>query len=197
MYPFVETIRIENGQMWHIPYHNARLNATRDFMGWSEPIDLATVIRTDFPQKRHKLRVVYGKEIGEWTCEPYIPRCIRSLKLVSDPNIRYAFKSTERTGLQQLFDKRGTCDEVLVVRNGLLTDTSIANIALFDGTHWFTPETPLLKGTMRQRLLDEGIVREACLLVTDLPSFSYLRLMNAMVDWGEWEIPVSQIFGDD
>ncbi|MBS6477374.1 MAG: glutamine-hydrolyzing GMP synthase, partial [Firmicutes bacterium] len=28
----------------------------------------------------------------------------------------------------------------------LLTDTSIANIALFDGKHWHTPQSPLLKG---------------------------------------------------
>ena len=37
-------------------------------------------------------------------------------------------------------------DEILITRNGLLTDTSIANIALFNGKEWHTPKHPLLKG---------------------------------------------------
>ena len=46
------------------------------------------------------------------------------------------------------------------VKNGRLTDTSYSNIALFDGNRWVTPAHPLLKGTMRQSLIDKGLLKE-------------------------------------
>ena len=51
-------------------------------------------------------------------------------------------------------------DDILIVKNGLLTDTSIANIALYDGNDWYTPLHPLLKGTKRAELLDKGVLKE-------------------------------------
>lgn len=95
--------------------------------------------------------------------------------------------------LNRLFSERGTCDDILIVKHGLLTDTSIANIALFDGTHWYTPRQPLLKGTKRAFLLDEGILMEKELRCEDLPAFSTIRLFNAMIEWGEMELPVQNI----
>ena len=50
-------------------------------------------------------------------------------------------------------------DEVIIEKNGYLTDTTIANIAFFDGKQWFTPEKPLLKGTMRAKLIEEGFLQ--------------------------------------
>ena len=79
------------------------------------------------------------------------------------------------------------------MKQGLLTDTSIANIALSDGTHWYTPAHPLLKGTKRAALLEEGILQEKDIRPEDLPSFSTVRLFNAMIDWGELELPVRNI----
>ena len=80
------------------------------------------------------------------------------------------------------------------MKQGLLTDTSIANIALSDGTHWYTPAHPLLKGTKRGSL---DWKKESCRKKTSdrktLPSFSTVRLFNAMIDWGELELPVRNI----
>lgn len=33
-------------------------------------------------------------------------------------------------------------DEILITRMAMLIDTSIANIALFNGKEWHTPQTP-------------------------------------------------------
>ena len=88
-----------------------------------------------------------------------------------------------------MFAQRGSCDDILIVRRHLLTDTSIANIALFDGKHWHTPQSPLLKGTKRAELLDKGILSERKIHVEDIPSYSTVRLFNAMIDWGELELP--------
>ena len=105
----------------------------------------------------------------------------------------YTYKSAGREPLNCLFALRGACDDILIVKQGLLTDTSIANIALSDGTHWYTPAHPLLKGTRRAALLEEGILQEKDIRPEDLPSFSTVRLFNAMIDWGELELPVRNI----
>ncbi len=59
-----------------------------------------------------------------------------------------------------------------------LTDTSYTNIALYDGEQWFTPSTPLLRGTMRQRLLDCGLLQEREIMVSDIPNYQYISLFN-------------------
>ncbi|WP_309546477.1 aminotransferase class IV [Hoylesella marshii] len=86
---------------------------------------------------------------------------------------------------------KGVCDDVLIVRNGLLTDTSYTNIALYDGYQWFTPATPLLEGTMRASLLDSGMLIEKDILLSDLPHYQYIALFNAMIDMGELVLPIS------
>ena len=143
---------------------------------------------------RHRLRIVYGRcGIEEVTCTPYILRPVRSLALISANDIGYTYKSADREALNQLFAQRGSCDDILIVRQRLLTDTSIANIALFDGKHWHTPQSPLLKGTKRAELLDKGILSERKIHVEDLPSYSTVRLFNAMTDWGELELSVRHL----
>ena len=62
--------------------------------------------------------------------------------------------------MNSLFQIRQDKDDILIVKNGLLTDTSIANIALYDGNDWYTPLHPLLKGTKRAELLDKGVLKE-------------------------------------
>ena len=104
-------------------------------------------------------------------------------------DIDYACKSTDRSALNRLFARRGAYDDILIVRRHLLTDTSIANIALFDGSHWHTPQHPLLKGTKRAELLDKGILTEKDIRMEELPAYSTIRLFNAMIDWGEAELP--------
>ena len=141
-----------------------------------------------------KLRFVYDKEgIHDITCTPYTCREIRSLHLVYDDNISYPYKSTDRSQLNELKKQQGDCDEILIVRDNHLTDTSYTNIALYDGEQWFTPSTPLLCGTMRQRLLDCGLLKECEIMVSDIPNYQYISLFNAMISLGEVILPVDKI----
>lgn len=67
---------------------------------------------------------------------------------------------------------------------GLLTDTSYSNIALFDGCHWVTPRQPLLRGTMRQSLLDDGVLTEQDIKAEDWNRYRQVSLVNAMMPLG-------------
>ncbi|MDQ1268165.1 MAG: 4-amino-4-deoxychorismate lyase, partial [Campylobacterota bacterium] len=82
-----------------------------------------------------------------------------------------------------LYAQRGECDDVLIVKNSLISDTTIANIAFFDSRRWVTPRAPLLKGTTRERLLRDGKIFEADIAINDLEKFSHVALMNAMIDF--------------
>ncbi len=97
----------------------------------------------------NRLRIVYGREIEEVTYTPYQMRQVNTLRLVVDDAVDYTYKSTDREGLNRLYARRDGADDVLIVKDGRLTDTSIGNVAFFDGQKWYTPLHPLLKGTMR------------------------------------------------
>lgn len=196
---FVETIRIDPRGVQHLEDHNTRLNDTRQhFWPGSERIRLEDWVHP--PQGGAgvtKCRVVYGQAgVVEVTYADYVLRPVHSLRLVAVGNeVDYAYKSTDRAVLNRLYAQRGAQDDVLVVKHGRLTDTSIANIALFDGTNWYTPRHPLLKGTRRADLLRQGLMQEADIRLEHLGAYTRIRLFNALIEWGALELPVSAIYG--
>lgn len=196
MYPFIETIRIEDGKIWNLPYHQERMNRTMAHF-WPETnvIDLKNALK-DAPltEEETKARVVYDKDgVKDVSFAPYHPLNIHSLKLVTCNDINYDYKSVDRSQLQKLKEQRGDCDEIVIVRNGLLTETSYSNIALFDDEHWYTPKQPLLKGTMRQSLIDQGILQECDLRLNDLVRFTKVSLINAMMPLGFLEVGIKNV----
>lgn len=118
----------------------------------------------------------------------YKMRQINSLEIMIDDSIDYSYKSTDRSCLDRLSERKTNADEILIIKNGLVTDTSYTNVALSDGTGWYTPCHPLLKGTMRQYLLDNHIISERDIKVEDLNRYKEIRLINAMIDFGKISI---------
>ena len=193
MCQFVETICIENGKPRNLSYHVQRLNLTmRTFFPESKAIGEHELL-TDIPnvQGLQKARVVYNENgITERSFAPYTIRKINSIAIVEGNDISYSWKSTDRTALMRLREKAPDYDEVIIIKNGCVTDTSYTNLCFFDGKEWLTPDTPLLRGTMRQKLLDEGIIREARILKSDLNKFQSVSLINAMMPLGELLFPL-------
>lgn len=156
----------------------------------SAPIDLRALISPQSLAGVYKCRVVYGKEIEEITYVPYQMRDISSLRLVVADTVDYTYKSTNRENLNALYAQRKTADDVLIVKDGCLTDTSIANVAFYDGKVWCTPSHPLLRGTKRAELLDKKIIVEKDIPQAHLGKYSKIMLFNAMIDWGCIILPV-------
>lgn len=191
---YIETIRIEGGKIYNLPYHNRRMNETRrNIFLASDKLDLSDYIHPETYQDRTKCRVVYEQEIVEVEYAPYFIRPVSSLHLVEDDTLCYQYKSTDRDALSKLFASRGVADDVFIVQDGLLTDTSICNIALWNGERWLTPSCPLLQGTKRASLMDEGVLFPSEIKVDDLKLYSRIRLFNAMIEFGEIEFPVGNI----
>jgi 4-amino-4-deoxychorismate lyase len=178
-----ETIRVAGGKPCHLAWHAARMNASRrELLGAADPIDLgaAVSVPVGLGGGVFRCRVVYARSIEEISFTPYDPKQVRSLTLVEGGGLSYAHKYTDRSGIGRLLAGVGT-DDILITRDGLVTDTSQANIAFFDGSKWLTPSFPLLPGTTRARLLDEGIIHPARIRADDLGRFSAAALMNAMI----------------
>ena len=188
MYPFVETIRVEEGVAHNIRYHQQRMARTmRRFCPGASGPSLATVLsRRDWPADiTWKVHVEYDASgITLVKADEYHIRHIISLRLVVCNDIGYAYKSADRRRLEALAAQRGEADEVVIVKNGLLTDTSYSNIALFDGSRWVTPRQPLLRGTMRQSLLDDGVLTEQDIKAEDWNRYRQVSLINAMMPLG-------------
>ena len=196
MYPFIETVCLEEGQIVRPLYHNARMNAVRrECFGALDNVRVEDIIDAAFrPLQRTRCRISYGAEVMGVEYFPYRLRRVQTVNLVSaEDGFDYHLKSADRSGLDALFALRGTADDVLIVRDSRITDTSIGNVALFDGERWFTPSSPLLKGTHRQFLLDEGRIFERNIRVKDLCNYSAVRIFNAMIHWSEVELPMSSV----
>jgi 4-amino-4-deoxychorismate lyase len=193
-----ETIRLQEGILQNLDYHSLRLNLSRKSLYNSlDNISLEKLIQipSDCKQGLFKCKVIYGKEgIKSVGLEPYTARKVNSLRLIEDNSILYEYKYTDRGSLTRLLTKRGNYDEILIVQKGFITDTSYSNIILFDGIKWFTPSTPLLRGTMRSFLLEKNLIEETKIRVNDLKNFQKARLINAMIPFESGkDIKIEQI----
>lgn len=189
---FLETICVVDGKFSRLPLHNARMSATcREVFGNDSPA--LTLTEKDVPQDlrrgKVKCRVVYGREIERIEFERYTPRCVRTLKVVHADNPDYHLKYADRCHLEELRRQRGDADEVLIVRNGLVTDTSYSNLLFRVGGKLLTPAKPLLKGVMRGWLLEQGMIEECdigeeMLLPDSGSGIGEVLMINAMLEPG-------------
>lgn len=173
---FFETIKIKNGRVYNQIYHQNRVDRTTKRFNIKQ-LDL---IRSDLDlSKDSRCKIVYGKEI-KISYSDLISRDIKKLKLIQS-DLDYTFKSTDRSDLDTIYKARSDCDDILIVKNGFITDTTIANIAFFDGVRWITPRVPLLKGTIRARLIAGSFLHPQTIKQSDLKPQWRVALMNAII----------------
>ena len=182
MSSFFETIKSVDGELFHMPYHQKRYESVLNSLGISELKNLKDYIEAP-KDGVYRCRVVYNPHAITVSYHKYKKREISSLKLIFNNDINYRVKTTNRDDIDSLYTKREDCDDILIIKNLLVTDTSIANIAFYKNGMWITPKSPLLKGTTRARLLDEGKLIESDIGVNELRSFSKVALLNAMIDF--------------
>ena len=181
---FIETICYEQGRFQRIDLHNERFNRTRQqFFGLQTPLQLELFLSVpaDLMDKTVKCTITYGTDIISIDYTLYQIRPINSLQMVVDDTIDYAYKFADRSKLNSLFNLRHQSDDIMIIKNGFITDTSYANIVLKKEGKWYSPSNSLLKGTRIDRYTREGIVTPALLRPSDLPLYSEARIVNAMI----------------
>ncbi|NNF36606.1 MAG: 4-amino-4-deoxychorismate lyase [Saprospiraceae bacterium] len=142
-----------------------------------------------------KCRIIYDNSIRNVEYELYSIKPIKTLKAIHC-DLDYSFKYADRESIRDLYDHRGECDDILMIKDGLLTDTSYGNIALLRNQKWYTPETPILEGTRRASLLHNRRILSKPIYLKEILQYSHLSIFNAMIPFGEIIIPVKSISVD-
>ena len=175
---FLETLLITD-KINNLTFHNNRMNKTRKYFFDANPLNLGEFIEI---RTNKRVRIVYDKDILQVEYFDLVPRRFEKLKIVHS-DIKYEFKSENRVELNNL--KIEGFDEVIIVKNGYITDTTISNLAFYNGKEWHTPNTPLLKGTKREELLKSGFLKEKTIKLTDLKNYQKIAMMNAILGFYE------------
>jgi len=190
-----ETIRITDGIACNLDLHEKRLNRSRlRLCGLSDELRLSGYIRVTEACRSgiFRCRLIYGAEVVSVEFTPYVPAAVKTLRLVQADTLTYDHKYLDRSSLAGLIN-RDLADDILIIKEGFVTDSSYANIVFTDGRKWVTPDTPLLSGTMRESLILHGIIEAERITVDDLGRFTHFRLINAMLGFDAPLLPVSSI----
>ena len=192
----LESIKLVDGAYHNLFYHEQRMNrAMKMLFGEEHWFVLADFLMN--MQKPgaglYKCRITYDDQSMDVQFIPYQTRQISRLRLVEDNGIEYDHKYADRKHIDQLFSLRQNCDDILVMKNGKVTDASYSNIVFRRKNSWVTPWSALLKGTMRQNLLEWNRIQEEDISVDDIKSFESFKLINAMLGFDGPEIDVSNI----
>jgi 4-amino-4-deoxychorismate lyase len=182
----IETLKISQGQIQNLVYHNRRFNKTqKDLFNTKHAIDLSQII--DVKQLKnnlvYKCRVIYNAQIQNIEFEVYVSKLINTVQLVTHNSIEYSFKYKNRTIFETLKNE-AQADEILIVKNGEITDFSFANVVFYTKDNKaFTPQSPLLKGTKRQFLIDMKLIAPLKIQISDLSNYRNLKPINALLDF--------------
>jgi len=107
-----------------------------------------------------------------------------------ESSISYPYKYANRQALDLLLRASTDSDEVLIVHGGAVRDTTIANVAFLENGIWITPDTPLLPGTTRKRLIENGFLTAKAIQIDMLDRFDGFALMNAMIGFKVLDIKI-------
>ncbi len=190
---FIETIRIREGQAMHLDWHQRRVDATLRFFyststGTPPTLVLKEILDAHpFPSTDLlRCRITYDRYGFLVEYFHYQIQTIRTLRLTDVPAaLDYKYKYADRHLLEQLYASRGEADDILMTREGWITDTFNANIAFRKGDRWYTPSFPLLAGTTWKRLISEGRLIPRPIQQSELSVFETFRVFNAMRDWDD------------
>jgi 4-amino-4-deoxychorismate lyase len=192
----IESIKLLDGTFYNLSHHEQRMNRSlKSLCGVHDHVDLEIFLsKVDVPtQGLFKCRIVYDDTSREIEFQPYQYKKIQSLRVVEHDRINYEFKYTDRKLINRLYELRKDCDDILIVKRGFVTDSSYSNIVFRKNNHWVTPWSALLKGTQRQKLLEQNIIQEDDIRMEDIRTFQSFKLINAMFEFDGDEIDVSNI----
>lgn len=187
MSQFIESIKVEDQEIYLLEFHQKRVDQTFSHFGKEGTIDLAKVYKhLDHDEDGlFKLRLVYDldKKIRIQMIPYAIPE-IDDFQLVENNSYDYSFKFEDRKELEKM-KMKSKAEEIIIVKNNHITDTSYSNLLFLKGKDWFTPSTYLLNGVQRQNLLKHKKIKETEITLQNIKQFSHFQIINAMNDFDE------------
>ena len=193
---FIESIKVEDQKIFLTELHQKRMNDTFSYFGKECKIDIKSLfLKLEHDEDGlYKFRIEYDLDNNLKT--QIVPHAISEhddFELVIDNELDYHFKSADRTQFQKLKTDSGA-DEIIIIQENQITDTSYSNLLFLKDKTWFTPKTYLLNGVMRQSLLASKKIKETEITLDNIKEYSHFQLINALNDFDEMFIyPIEKI----
>ena len=196
MSQFIESIKIEDQEIFLLELHQKRVNTTFSHFGKEGSIDIAKIFK-DLQHDEdglYKLKITYDLNKNYRTqLIPYAISEIEDFQLIENNVYDYSFKFEDRKEFERMINK-AKASEIIIVKNNHITDTSFSNLLFLKGKEWFTPTTYLLNGVQRTHLLKNKKIKEAEITLQNITEYSHFQLINAMNDFDDMFIyPISKI----
>ncbi|WP_172281457.1 aminotransferase class IV [Chryseobacterium sp. LAM-KRS1] len=196
MFQFIESIKVEDQEVFLLDLHQKRVNETFAHFGKEGSIDLSKLFKSlnHDEDGLFKLRIAYDLDKKVRTqMIPYAIPEILDFQLVENNTFDYSFKFEDRKELEKM-KMKSKAEEIIIVKNNHITDTSFSNILFMKGKEWFTPSTYLLNGVQRQHLLKKKKIKETEITLQNIKEFSHFQLINALNDFDDMFIyPIARI----
>tara|TARA_B100000575_G_C23130206_1_gene655500 strand:- start:729 stop:1331 length:603 start_codon:yes stop_codon:yes gene_type:complete len=186
MFPLFESICVENYKIKLLEFHQKRMDHSYSkFFNKKNRWSIKNIFKSLKIQSnnKYKLRINYSETEYSISLKKYFKKKIRSLQCVELNNYSYDLKYTDRSVINKNFKFKSLCDDILIIKNGFVTDSSYCNIVFFDGLRWVTPEHPLLRGVQRNFLLTKKKIFEKKIEVSDISKYKSFVLINSMIEF--------------
>lgn len=196
MSQFIESIKVEDQEIFLIEYHQKRMNDTFAHFNKECPISILQIFN-DLQLEEDglfKLKITYNLD-GTYKEQliPYAIPEIEDFELVTVDLLDYSFKYEDRSKLIEL-KQNASAEEVIIIIDNWITDTSFSNIIFLKDKKWYTPTTYLLNGVQRQNLLKSKKIEEIQITLDNIKEFTHFQIINAMNDFDDMFVyPISKI----
>lgn len=193
-FKLLETMRLENGEIPLLVYHINRLSQTADY--FSYPIDIEKVREevekeaTIYGNGIFKLRLLVSRnnetsiQVNPLMQKVEEVNCTLAESPVDEQN-PFLFHKTTHREVYEAHQKESFFSTLLWNTKEELTEFLIGNVVVKIDGGYFTPpvSSGLLAGTFRQKLIDEGIIKEQVLYKYEAEKFDEVWLVNGVRGW--------------
>lgn len=177
-YQLIETMRIQDGSIRRLAYHDARLKSSAAHFNF-KTADFTKALNTYIEENNlntgvFKLRAVLSKDGQLGISHDDLPgnNPVMTARLFEAPlKGAAAFISNKTTARHHYRGKTNASDVVLYYNDKLdITEFNIGSIVIKEAGKFYTPkyDSGILNGVMRQSLLDDGKITEQNITLNDL-----------------------------
>jgi para-aminobenzoate synthetase/4-amino-4-deoxychorismate lyase len=196
-FELLETIALSDGEYALLERHLARARGSARYFGfrWNEE-EVSRVLdetRKSHHTGRWRIRLIVERNgkahieqspLGEPRTSPLAVKFASQAVDDRDPLVFH--KTTARSRYDIELERCHPCDDVIFWNcRGEITESTIANVALFsEGKHWTPPrEAGLLAGTFRDELIAKGELFERTITKEELANAGTFALINSVRGW--------------
>ena len=196
MSQFIESIKVEDTEIFLLDQHQKRVNETFSYFGKEVSINIDEIFKSlkHDEDGLYKFKITYDLT-GKYRTQmiPYAMSEIANFQLVENNSYDYSFKFEDRKELEKM-KILSKAAEIIIVKNNHITDTSYSNLLFKKGKDWFTPKTYLLNGVQRQFLLIAKKIKEVEITLQNLSEYSHFQLINALNEADDsYSYPIDRI----